>query len=90
MARLYCRLVMRQRYNKSDMVVVPTSLMELLLNLYFVEKPITVIPTGIEKADFHLNGDFENNRLLLLEQYQQLKDKKLLFTAGRLGKEKEY
>jgi len=88
MARLYCRYIMKKRYNKSDTVIVPTSLMEVLLDLYFVEKPIRVIPTGIEKEDFMQDESSKRYKKLLLEQYPILQNKKILFTAGRLGKEK--
>ena len=85
--RIFCRLWMRHRYNKADMVIVPTSLMELLLNLYFVKSKIRVIPTGIIKSDFIINNDICKT-VEILEQYPQLKNKKILFYAGRLGKEK--
>lgn len=53
-----------------------------------LRNPIRVIPTGIEKEEFSVNGEFKHDCLLFFEQYTQLKNKKLLFTAGRLGKEK--
>jgi glycosyltransferase involved in cell wall biosynthesis len=87
-ARLYCRYIMNNRYNKSDTVIVPTSLMEVLLDLYFVEKPIRVIPTGIDKDDFTFSEEHTINKAEFYEKYPQCLDKKMLFTAGRLGKEK--
>jgi glycosyltransferase involved in cell wall biosynthesis len=88
LARLYCRYIMNNRYNKSDTVIVPTSLMEVLLDLYFVEKPIRIIPTGIDKEDFHFTEPLSIQRDDFYEKYPQCKGKKMLFTAGRLGKEK--
>jgi glycosyltransferase involved in cell wall biosynthesis len=52
LARFYCRSRMRKIYNRADAVIVLTSLMEVLLNLYVVKKPIRVIPTGIDKKEF--------------------------------------
>jgi glycosyltransferase involved in cell wall biosynthesis len=88
-ARLYCRYFMRKTYNKADVVIVPTSLMELLLNLYFVKKPIRVIPTGIDKEDFEMsNNKYNKSESLLFIQYPQLKGRQILFFAGRIGREK--
>jgi len=84
-ARYYCRAKMRRVYNKANTVIVPTSLMELLLSLYFVSKPIVVIPTGIDKADFH---NTNNSAASICKTYPRLKDKRILFFAGRLGREK--
>jgi 1,2-diacylglycerol 3-alpha-glucosyltransferase len=88
LARMYCRWFMRRIYNKADIVIVPTSLMEVLLNLYFVKTPIRVIPTGIERTEFLLEGSKEESDSKLLEMYPQLRDQKILFFAGRVGKEK--
>ena len=86
-ARLYCRNLMRRRYNKANIVVVPTSWMEVLLNLYFVNTPIRIIPTGIIKSDFeNINESDWKDRIY--KSYTQLIDKKILFYAGRLGMEK--
>ena len=83
LVRYYCRWFIRTTYNKSDLVIVPTSIMELLLNLYFVNKPIRVIPTGIEDFIFSKSPAID-----LREKYPILKGKKILLFAGRIGKEK--
>ncbi len=85
-AHLCCRLYMRYVYNKADMLVVPTSLMELLLGLYFVKSPIRVIPTGIDTCVF--TGAGQHNSALQFDAYHVLEGKRFLFFAGRLGKEK--
>lgn len=87
-ARIYCRARMRRTYNKADTVIVPTSLMEVLLNLYFVSTPIRVIPTGIDKAEFEVSDSIDEITLPLYKIYPQLRNHKILFFAGRIGKEK--
>ena len=87
-ARIYCRWYMRKSYNKANIVVVPTSLMGVLLKLYFVRPPIRVIPTGIDITEFYLNGSKEESVLQVLESYPILRGKKILFFAGRIGTEK--
>jgi len=87
-ARIYCRWYMRKSYNKADVVVVPTSLMGVLLKLYFVKPPIRVIPTGIDITEFSLTCSKEESNSQLLESYPQLRGKKILFFAGRIGTEK--
>jgi 1,2-diacylglycerol 3-alpha-glucosyltransferase len=85
-AHFCCRLYMEYIYNKADMLVVPTSIMELLLGLYFVKTPIKVIPTGIDRCMF--NGEEPEPLPPLHESFPVLKGKRFLFFAGRLGKEK--
>ena len=81
-ARLYCRYFMRKTYNKADTVIVPTSLMELLLNLYFVRKPIRVLPTGIDKDDFDMmNIGYDKSQSEIFNEYPQLVNKQILFFA---------
>jgi 1,2-diacylglycerol 3-alpha-glucosyltransferase len=85
-AHLCCRVYMRYIYNKADILVVPTSLMELLLGLYFVKSPIKVIPTGIDMSVFRC--ETQDTLRPLSDQYPLLQGKRCLFFAGRLGKEK--
>jgi 1,2-diacylglycerol 3-alpha-glucosyltransferase len=87
LARLYCRHRLRKTYNKANAVVVPTSLMELLLNLYFVKTHIRVIPTGIHKNEIENLSDSEKHHEIL-ESYPGLKGHKILLFVGRIGKEK--
>jgi 1,2-diacylglycerol 3-alpha-glucosyltransferase len=85
-AHLCCRLYMQFIYNKADTLVVPTSLMELLMGLYFVKSPVKVIPTGIDTCIFK----DETHHILpsLYASFPSLEGKRFLFFAGRLGKEK--
>ncbi len=89
LSRPYCRIFMRSNYRKADIIIVPTSLMEVLLNLYFIFKPIRVIPTGIDQSDFqyikHCDEVAVSN---VYQYYPKLVHKKFLFFVGRLGKEK--
>ncbi len=84
-AHFFCRLYMCFIYNKADMLVVPTSLMELLLGLYFVKSPMKVIPTGIDSCLFNGEGP---PLPPLHDSFPILHGKRFLFFAGRLGKEK--
>jgi len=86
LAHLCCRVYMRYIYNKADILVVPTSLMELLLGFYFVKSPIKVIPTGIDMSVFKC--ETQDTLQPLSERYPLLQGKRFLFFAGRLGKEK--
>ncbi|MDR3628857.1 MAG: glycosyltransferase [Desulfocapsaceae bacterium] len=83
---LCCRAYMRHIYNKADVLVVPTSLMEILLSFYFVKTPVRIIPTGVDISLFknETQGSFPPPS----ETFPVLKDKKYLFFAGRLSKEK--
>lgn len=88
-ALMYCRFKLRRTFNRANAVIVPTSLMEVLLETYSVEKPISVIPTGINPDDFTgAVSEKKKNRLALEKQYPSLKGKKILFSLGRLGMEK--
>lgn len=87
--RLYARYRLRKTWNKADLLIAPTSLMEVLLQLYMVKVPIKVLPTGIDKNDFvskTLNK--EKARGIIIKRHPELKNKKILFFAGRIGMEK--
>jgi 1,2-diacylglycerol 3-alpha-glucosyltransferase len=88
-ARMYCRFKMRRILNKIDIILVPTSLMEVLLNLYFVKKPIRIIPTGIDKDEFCVEK-IKNNKIIdeIYNDFPKLKGHKVLLFVGRIGKEK--
>ncbi|HEY1405572.1 MAG TPA: glycosyltransferase [Spirochaetota bacterium] len=88
-ARLYARRRLEKFYNKVNAVIVPTSLMETILHLYFVRKPLRIIPTGIECEDTDIKKSvLLNARKSILKKHPRLVGKKILFYAGRLGKEK--
>jgi 1,2-diacylglycerol 3-alpha-glucosyltransferase len=85
-AHLCCRLYMRLIYNKADILVVPTSLMELLMGLYFVKSPVKVIPTGIDTCIF--KDEARHTLPSVYTSFPVLTGKRFLFFAGRLGREK--
>ncbi len=89
-ARFYCRSILRRIFNKVDIVIVPTTLMESRLNQYYIQSPIQVIPTGINVSHFSRTiYDTEINRNFILDSLaDRIKDKKTLLYVGRLGKEK--
>ena len=90
LARFYCRSILRRMFNKVDVVIVPTSLMEARLIEYLVRSPIQVIPTGITASHFSRNiVELEVSPNLIFESLSEtIKDHKMLLYVGRLGKEK--
>ncbi len=87
--KMYCRFKLRYTYNKADLVIVPTSLMEVLLQSYFIFRPIHVIPTGIDKSEFKRDGrTVHDYRQALIREYPALEGRRILFSLGRLGMEK--
>jgi len=88
-ARKYVKLRLGRTYNTADRVIVPTCAMRELLLEYRVDSPISVIPTGVLREDFEL-GREEAARSISLwrELYPELRGKRVLLTAGRVGEEK--
>ena len=90
LARFYCRSILRRMFNKMDVVIVPTSLMETRLLEYYVRSPIQVIPTGINVDQF--SRTIEEEKIcpneILLSLSERIKDHKTLLYVGRLGREK--
>lgn len=87
--RLYARQRLRRTWNKADLLIAPTSLMEVLLQLYMVKVPVKVLPTGIDKSDFTSKTlNREKARTIITRRHPELKNKKILFFAGRIGMEK--
>jgi 1,2-diacylglycerol 3-alpha-glucosyltransferase len=90
-ARIYARIHLRTFFNKADFLITPTSLMETLLHLYFIRTPMRIIPTGIsfpEKRTILKKGSSSYLTSPAFKAFPQLKNKRVLFFAGRLGKEK--
>ena len=89
LARFYCRLHISHSYNISDALVVPTTLMSQYLSRLALRCPSTIIPTGIDQRDFEKSEPLApkaNSKVLT--RFPQLKGKRVLFFAGRLGREK--
>ena len=89
--RYWTRHYLRAVFKYADAVVAPTSLMELLLHLYFIKNPIRIIPTGIEvqpKSKRKIKSNIPTANKAVVEEYPILKNKKFLLFAGRIGKEK--
>jgi len=85
----YTKMRLQKMYNKADHVVVPTSLMKDLLVKYEVSKPIDIIPTGIDQNDFTgVDKKKDKKNSIWYEVYPELKGRKILLSAGRIGKEK--
>jgi hypothetical protein len=64
--------------------------MDTLLHLYYVTKPTRVIPTGITciPAKKVPNKSALKKKSHMLTEFPELKNKRILFFAGRIGKEK--
>jgi glycosyltransferase involved in cell wall biosynthesis len=89
--RYWSRHYLRSVFKHIDVVVTPTSLMELLLHLYFIKNPVRIIPTGIEvqpKSKRKIKEDIPTANKAVVKKYPILKNKEFLLFAGRMGKEK--
>ncbi len=81
--KAFARRFSRSQCNQVDAIVAPSSVIVGLLEEYGVEKPISVIPTGIYTANFSI-GDGNKFR----QEYNIGKDRKLLLNVGRVAHEK--
>ena len=81
--RLFARWVSRRQCNSVDGVVVPSKPMLDVLTQYGIDKPMSVIPTGIDK---HFLTKRSSDVFKL--NYQLPMDKKILLYVGRVAKEK--
>jgi glycosyltransferase involved in cell wall biosynthesis len=86
--RLYCRFILKRIFNKADMLIAPTHLMEGLLSKYYLRTSVQVIPTGINQLNFSKPENSTDKNLILENIADQIKDHKVLLYVGRLGKEK--
>ncbi|MBC7344586.1 MAG: glycosyltransferase, partial [Clostridia bacterium] len=69
--------------NRSDLVVVPTSIVEKMLKSAGVRTPLAVIPTGVDLTKFtRTDPGFLRSRLNLNSPH------KIMLFVGRLGREK--
>lgn len=88
-ARGLVRKLMRRAYLDSDYVLIPGAMMGDLLSSYGVSGPFHVLPTGIDPASFAAEpGEIRAFREAWDEEAPQLRGKRLLLYAGRLGEEK--
>lgn len=81
--RLFARWVSRRQCNSVDGVVVPSKPMLDVLTQYGIDKPMSVIPTGIDKHFLT-----KRNSDVFKLNYQLPMDKKILLYVGRVAKEK--
>jgi 1,2-diacylglycerol 3-alpha-glucosyltransferase len=73
-------------FYKMDGIVVPTEKMRELLIKCKTEKPLFVVPTGLDIEKFQKRIS-EEEKIDLLKKYH-IEDKKLLIYVGRIGQEK--
>ena len=81
--RLFARWVSRRQCNSVDGVVVPSKPMLDVLTQYGIDKPMSVIPTGIDKHFLT-----KRNSDVFKLNYQLPINKKILLYVGRVAKEK--
>jgi len=87
-AKIYARIRLKKFFNNADVIIAPTSLMDTLLHLYYVTKPVRVIPTGIicnppknipDKSLLKKNSP-------ALKEFPELKNKRILFFHYQMNK----
>ena len=81
--RRFARWISRRQCNSVDGVVVPSKPMLDVLTQYGIDKPMSVIPTGIDKHFLT-----KRNSDVFKLNYQLPMDKKILLYVGRVAKEK--
>jgi len=86
MGRVLAQLFTRRILAKTDAVIAPTSKIERLLRSYGVEKPIEVIPSGIDLSRFAPADGQDANQLRARLGIAQ--DTQVIVYVGRLAKEK--
>ena len=87
--RYYGRRRLARTYNKVEVLITPTNQMAAVLASYRVKPPINVIPTGFNIDDFSgVDKKTEKAKSHIYKLYPEIKGKKILFSAGRVGKEK--
>lgn len=83
LAQLFSRRILAQ----TDSVIAPTSKIERLLRSYGVDKPITIIPSGIDLSKF--TADFKKEVLDAMKDRLGIPMENLVIVyVGRLAKEK--
>lgn len=87
LGRILVRVLTRERLKKVKMVVAPTTKVENALHNYGVDKPISVVPSGISLEQHHqrLSPEERSRRRHALGISD---DQQVLLNLGRLGTEK--
>ena len=76
-------------YNRARIVIAPTQQMADVLKSYKIKRPVFIIPTGINENEFSgTDKQKEKKNSKFYKEYPILKNKKILFYAGRVGAEK--
>lgn len=70
-------------YKNCDRVIVPSQKMKLSLKEYGYNRPVEIIPTGIDLEEARLGSSIDARKKFAIP-----KDSPLLLSVGRLGKEK--
>jgi glycosyltransferase involved in cell wall biosynthesis len=71
-------------------VIVPSQVICDYIKKYKTKKPPYILPTGVDDKIFYPRCNEENNefRMSMEDAYPELKQKRILLYAGRIGKEK--
>ncbi len=83
MTRALARRFSRQQCNEVDRVIVPSTAMAEVLRRYGVERPVTVLPTGIPLSRFARGDGHAFRRRLGIDA-----DRPVMLTVGRMAFEK--
>jgi len=81
--RVASRSVSRRQCNAVDRIIVPSPAMEQVLRAHGIERPITVLPTGIDRREF-AGGD----RAAFRRRHGIPADRPTLVYVGRVAHEK--
>ena len=80
--RVAARSVSRRQCNALDRIIVPSPAMEQVLRAHGIERPITVLPTGIDRREF-AGGD----RAVFRRRHGIPADRPMLVYVGRVAHE---
>lgn len=87
-AKALVRWIMKNFLRKHDHIIVPSSAIKQRVASYKINKPISLIPTGIDRKEIQLFS--RKITSLPLKQYHIQPGDQLLVSVGRLGKEKNF
>jgi hypothetical protein len=85
----YTRYRELKTFNRAQIIIAPSPQMADILKSYKAKRPIFIIPTGINEDEFKgTDKEKEKKNSKFYKEFPVLKNKKILFYAGRVGAEK--
>ncbi|MDD4975285.1 MAG: glycosyltransferase [Bacteriovorax sp.] len=90
LGRMYIRFMLQRIFNKADVLIAPTKMMQGILSKYYIQTAVQVIPTGIDENKFfkEKSNSAASHNFVLEGLADKIKDRKVLLYVGRIGKEK--